>query len=388
MRVRTRTALALISKHWRTLSSEILFEYLQPAPSTLKTFFRVIKDDWTMIQQRSLDGDTSTRLYIGRFVKHIHVTFPDPSSADYIPLEYVNDEFLPLFRRFTNPELLSIDIGGPGAEWVDTAMLIMANVASNGYHLHSVVGTTDFAIFPLLWTPQIGTIEVMELWGGPGMGNFWDDIPPVTFPRLNTLSLSTSEESIGSLFRWFSRCGLPSLTRFISGNLGSVWDNVAPFFVVHGKSFVALDVPNPGQVSLSLLLPCCPSLQEATIIASELDELIPAIPKLIYIGMGYWLYTPSYSRDLSLQSINAWNERMKDIFAHRTRGILAVIRLLQFGPGQVSVFRKCGPEAVQLLEHWIQVCKADGVRLEFEGGELVEIPKGVDDGDGRQPGDP
>jgi hypothetical protein len=376
-RVKTRTALALVSKHWRGLSLEILFEYVALDASSLRTFLLVMKED---------DFDTaavpsSFTGRISRFVKHIDMTFSKPPSKDYVPLEIVNDELSPLFRLFTNLELLTIyieiDIDGVGAEWRDAAERIVAIVANNGCRLRSIVGMTDFAIFPLLGTLQIDTVEVMELWGRPGMGTFWDDLPPVTFPRLNTLSLTASAYSIGSLFRWFSRCSMPSLTRYISSGPGD-WDYIYPFFLAHGKSLVALDISHSDHITPSLLLPYCPSLQEVSVVAYELDEVVPTIPKLAYIGLSH-CYFPSGSIDGSLRNIDLFYECMQYIFTHRTRGTLAVIYLLDCDLEQMSTVRLCGRSAVQKLRYWVEVCKAEGVRLEFDNNELVEIPEDADD---------
>jgi hypothetical protein len=64
---------------------------------------------------------------------------------------------------------------------------------------------------------------------------------------------------------------------------------------------------------------------------------------------------------------------METIFDHRIRGVLKVIRLPSFDPEQVPQFSQCGPSEFTILDRWVDVCKAEGVRLEFEDGELVEI---------------
>jgi hypothetical protein len=390
-RVKTRTALPLVSKHWRTLASEVLFQYVRLDASSLRMFLLGMKEDHTIIKQGDFDAaavpSTSAR-HMGRFVKHIDITFADRPGTDYVPLEIVNDEVSPLFRLLTNLELITtyveFAVDGIGGEWTDVAERIVANVANNGCHLRSLVGMTDSTtLFPLIGTPQIDTIEVLELWEMPTMPGetFWDDIPPVTFQRLNTLSLANSNYSVGSLgslFRWLSRCSMPSLTRYISRGPADWRDYVYPFFLVHGKSLVALDILLADHITSSLLLPYCPSLQEVRVDAYELNEFIPAIPKLAYIGL-YHCYFPSDSIERSLQKLNLLHDCMRYIFTHRTRGTLAVIHLPDWDLEQISTLRLCGRVAVQKLRHWVEVCKTEGVRLEFYNNGLVEVLEDVDE---------
>jgi hypothetical protein len=380
-RMKTKTALVLVSKYWRIMSLEILFEWANlHNAALLNSFFSLVKNEWTKMQQENVDdgsNSASTGKHIGRFVKYLHVYLPGPEDHDHVHLEFTPDKLIPLFRFFTNLEWLSLYHGGSEAEFTDISIRMVAQVANNGCRLRSMAGMTDFALFPLLDTPQVDTIEVMNLSGSPDMGNFWDDIPPLTFPRLNTLDLSTWLP-IASLFRWLSRCTLPSLIRFVSARIGSNWDDYASLFLAHGKSLVALDLSNPAEFPLSLLLTCCPSLEEATIHPDSFEELAPAIPKLAYIGIPFYL-PPYFYTAKNRQRIRDWDGCMKLIFEHRNRGTLAVIRLPEFEPEQMSLLRNCGRSAVGKLEHWIEVCKAEGVRLEHEDGELVEITERVDD---------
>jgi hypothetical protein len=140
-RMKTKTALVLVSKHWHAVASEILFEWvdLRTMPQ-FNAFLQVMHDDWMMLQNSLWGITTSSGRQIGRYVKcfRIHIQIRDEETT--VTLHFKNG-LTSLVRLFNNLELLSIfsmGNGGNGDYWRTVCLRMMEDIGKNGCRLRSI----------------------------------------------------------------------------------------------------------------------------------------------------------------------------------------------------------------------------------------------------------
>jgi hypothetical protein len=284
-RKRTRTSLVLVSKYWRTLATEILYEFvLLTEHEMFSSFSRTLEGDWQDAQItahtdcRSSEGSTR---HVGQLIRYLRLDF------FYAELSMLSNtevgRIMSSFRLCPAGEVVFISYIIADVQ-ISAAPSVLGALVNAGAPLRYVHGGSSHSIPPFLRIPSDNHIEVLSLMT---QDHEWSSVTPLLLPYLYTLIIRPTDDDY-AFVQWIIRCDLPLLTTV---TLGSRWiaskiDNLLYlFFERHGGSITMLDVSAEYACDLSMILPHCPSIESIMIPVQHAQSLQPVLAKLRFIGL-------------------------------------------------------------------------------------------------------
>jgi hypothetical protein len=369
-RVRTRTALVLVCKHWYDLAIGILYEFvvLKKRYSCL-TFARTLSGDdtlsigtWTSAFLAPENG-----LHLGRFIQRLSIHISNEIWRNLMPFaEY----FATSLRNCHNISILSVSVdASPNCEKVDD-LVTDAILQSNPIRY---IKRKNHFLPVLKDTLRLDTIQVLTI----PLYHPSTSFPTLSFPQLHTLELYAGpiyDSMIENAFRGIAQWHMPVIRRVY---IPSSYDNrpkhyLTNFFKALGSTLTSLDFGTTEDSSLPLILPYCVSIREMTFSSRVTHDIAPVLPRLC--GVNVHVRGPRRSEVVA--AMDSMAQSMKFLFDNRGSS-LTCIRILEPSLNDFAILSGARWTGIfkGIWEHWISQWEVTGVRFEFQNGELIRLPE-------------
>jgi hypothetical protein len=372
-RMQLKMAVSLVSKSWRSLSIDLLYEHV-----TFRTrhafllFLRILEDDWKRVERHNRLTDQSSQLHhIGSFVKRLFLLYPKEDSYAKIPTtsySFGNLEILAAWRPPDDPDI--------------TVLLnTILRESSSSLRYIGYIEREDLQTVPVN-LQSCSALEIFCLLYTGYKQVDYTQFSPVSLPRLHTLEIGQGNAK--GIFKWLSRCSMPSLRGVQIGPLTyELADDVVQFYRLFGPNLRILHLGWSTPHNLNVLLDLCPSLQSLTLDYRALEdgqEADLSLPSVERIGI---TIEPSLFEQAQ-GDIYALDDIMIDISVFISVLIqiparAQTLKCVRFSDFSLHDFEEqiWMSSHIDLWEEWIDAWKSGGIRFEFCSGDLVEIPHDV-----------
>jgi hypothetical protein len=190
-----------------------------------------------------------------------------------------------------------------------------------------------------------------------------------TFPLLHTLLIKGDWEGATSIKRCVMKWKLPSVQHVIY-DAADYKSKFYMFYKNHGADLTSLEILNSEGIQIPKILPHCTSLKSLTIMPHEISSLtqLPPCPHLAHINLQRCSTRHGYNW-ANLQQIKCLSGALTPIYNSKLPALTS-IRLLDIDDLARAEVAYLG--ILQFWVPWIARWNARKVRLELDGGDLME----------------
>jgi hypothetical protein len=369
----TKISLVSVCRRWRPLTTPFLYEHLRiysvhqwNCLAAALSSSVIPLTEKTRDENVTLFGSHTRRLDITNFPRQ-WISRTDGSNQETICISVAER----VLSSLTRLEILSIANMKGGGDAPDedatAAMLIARHCGKTVRHLC----WTAFNITPSISNHNPDKLEVLDLW--MERGSWVDKLPILSLPHLHTLAVTGH---VAGFLRRMTSWTVPSMRRVVIHALALAevlpTDQYTAFFDAFGSSITYLKIALLSfDNDLSMIFNKCTSLQ-ALELPTPAHFAIPnahAHPSLIRICI------PIIPSILTGIHVEALEDRLSDILRLRIPS-LSYIRMENL---TTKRFAKHGwsPNRVVIWLDLIDQCRSSNIRLEYDDGELLEIPQAI-----------
>jgi hypothetical protein len=354
------------------MAMPILFEYVVLRNVTqLRLFSNTLENDFSIVQGDSPEVRPSEGRHHGRFTKFLSIQ----CMRDYESIQemstYEMEAILVSFRLCTNLEVLH----APHSPFSNLSGLIADQIITNGCCLRYISRDTHSTTATFDTLSICSSLEALCLSEHIYRDDdVWTVYPFLTFPRLHVLDISSRPDY--AIMRWLAGCNMPALRRLITTadvgdpNSKSAQDLIT-FYESHGSRLTSLNLQWQQNPNYAAIHSYCSSVQDITVHLGAFSNISPALPNLARIGI-YVSFEWSTSGGIDAR-IRKLGDNMKT--ARNMHGpALKSMVLVGCDPANLELF-SWTDEHLSLWREWIDLWKSEGVRFEFNNGQVVEVPR-------------
>jgi hypothetical protein len=396
-RARTRTRLVLVSKLWRSLALELLYESVMlKLPYSLCKFVRALHSDITFTTAHNELLPTQRISPVSWFVRRLEIRL----GSSYNTFAQLDDGSLEVLSLLSNVNVLILRTNGGiistngGPSELEMSRTLAHKIVRSGCRIAHYEADFNPSLDSHILQFTSSTLEVARL--------ICDDPPKIdtksslSLPHVHRLELRVMSYSTEHLIlRWFAECQLPSLRRlrfelYLAISLleyqpGTI---LQQFWSALGQYVTFLDVNgiswSGSRIGLRNILRSFPSLQK--LVNSPRDqpgERFPNHLNLVQIDvvMGVFHRLDGIMHPPSVSTTSEWKFSMNGLIhgfimkpeATLSGHCLERVRLIDISKAGFgdSRWRQADLATWQI---WIDQFRDAKVRLEFSSGDLVVIP--------------
>jgi hypothetical protein len=374
-RIDTKCQIVLVSRHWRNLALDLLYEYvvLTTTPALL-SFMYALEAGWRRPQKGNEESSSGSSRYGGWFTKRLNISFRAVDSS----LRTNIQKMAPAFRLCDNLDILDINYHADGVDPRDNEFChspILHEIICVGSRLRCIrwksLASQSYHLFQLLQNNS-QSLEALPfaLADEPPPRNF-TPLSGITFPKVHSLDIAY----IRRFDSWLPDCNFPALKE-----LHVTPSMVFQLFTSYAPNITTLDLDSANPATITIEPSLWNSLEALILTHVDLPWLpnkrrynLPPIANIgIYWNIGFRSCDLCDTDDL-VELMNNFTNTL-----HATRwSELKCVRFVDVQVEHLTTHNVWRESQMEQWEEWIEKWASVNIRFEFGDGGIVKVPPSV-----------